>query len=87
MKKRRLEKTLRQLAGHLVIETREQQRDFELLYKTLAETALPDDKSFVIESDFSIGKADFFFDETIPKQRFEALDKLAGSIVGREEEP
>ncbi|MEE8583867.1 MAG: hypothetical protein V3T83_03345, partial [Acidobacteriota bacterium] len=87
MKKRRLQKTLRQLAGHLVIDTQKQQRNFELLTKALAETALPADKSFVIQSDFSIGKADLFFDETIPEQRIDALDKLAGKIVESEEEP
>lgn len=85
--KKRLEKTLRQLVGHLVIETDEQQRNFELLYRALAEAALPDDKSFVIQSDFSIGKADLFFDETISRQRFEVLDILAGKIAEAEEKP
>ena len=38
-------------------------------------------------SDFSIGKADFFFDDTIPKRRLEELNALARKIEIREEEP
>ena len=77
MKKRHLQDTLRRLAGHLVVETDEQRRNVDLLYKALGEADLPDDERRAIQSDFSIGKADFFFDDTIPKQRLEELDALA----------
>ncbi|MCP4204378.1 MAG: hypothetical protein GY769_20900 [bacterium] len=87
MRKRRLQKTLRQLAGHLVIESEEQQRAFDSLTRAMAEADLPEDRSAVIQSDFSIGKADLFFDETIPKQRFEALDHLADRIADGTEKP
>ena len=87
MKKRPLKKTLRKLAGHLVIETDEQRRNYELLCKSLAKAALPDDNSLLMQSDFSIGKADFFFDETIPRQRFDALDTLVDKKVESKKEP
>lgn len=86
MKKQLFKKTLRQLAGHLVIESDEERRNFELLYKSLAQAALPDDKSLLIKSDFSIGNADLFFDETIPKQRLGVLDQLARDKVESDEE-
>ena len=41
----------------------------------------------MVQSDFSIGKADLFFDETIPSQRFETLDKLAGRIADSTDRP
>jgi hypothetical protein len=84
MKKRRI---LRRLAGHLVTDTDEQRRNFDLLYKALGDAELPDDDRLSIESDFSIGKADLFFDETIPKQRVNELDTLARRIEEREEAP
>ena len=87
MKKRRTQVVLRRLAGHLVTDTDEQRRNFELLYKTLGDTDLPDDDRLSIESDFSIGRADLFFDETIPKQRADELDTLARRIEAREKAP
>jgi hypothetical protein len=83
---RRLKKTLRQLAGHLVVESEEQRRNLEALTKALAEADVPEDRADLIQSDFSIGKADLFFDETIPARRLETLDKLAGRIAEGSEE-
>jgi len=80
MRKRDLKKTLRQLAGHVVIKSNAQKRDFEQLSKSLAQTSLTDDARLSVKTDFSIAKADIFFDETIPKQRLDALDKLADKI-------
>lgn len=80
MRKEDIKKTLHQLVGHVVIKSDEQQRDFELLSKSLVHTSLPDDNRLLMKSDFSIAKADIFFDETIPKQRFDVLDKLADKI-------
>ena len=60
MNKQRLKKTLLRLAGHLVIDSDEQQNNFDLLYKSLAKAALPDDKSLLINTDFSIEKARSF---------------------------
>jgi len=71
-----LNKTLLQIAGHLVIESDEQQRDFEQLYISLARTKLPTDKSLLINSDFSFERSDLFFTEAIPKSRLETLDRL-----------
>ena len=87
MKKRHLQTTLRRLAGHLVVETDEQRRNVDVLYKALGEADVPDDERRAIQSDFSIGKADFFFDDTIPKRRLEELDAIARKIERREEEP
>lgn len=71
-----LNKALLQIAGHLVIESDEQQRDFEQLYISLARTKLPTDKSLLINSDFSFERSDLFFTEAIPKSRLETLDRL-----------
>ena len=87
MKKRHVQETLRRLAGHLVVETDEQRRNVDVLYKALGEADVPDDERRAIQSDFSIGKADFFFDDTIPKRRLEELNALARKIEIREEEP
>ena len=84
MKKRRTH-ILRRLAGHLITETDEQRRNFDLLYKALADADLPDDDRLSIGSDFSIEKADLFFDETIPKQRVAELDTLARRLEDRED--
>jgi hypothetical protein len=87
MKKRHVQGTLRRLAGHLVIETDEQRRNVEALYKALAQADVPADERRTIQSDFSIGKADLFFDDTIAKRRLDELDALARKIEIREEEP
>jgi hypothetical protein len=87
MKKRHVQETLRRLAGHLVVETDEQRRNVDVLYKALGDADVPDDERRATHSDFSIGKADFFFDDTIPKRRLEELDTLARKIEVREEEP
>ncbi|MCF2151906.1 hypothetical protein IQ276_036980 [Desmonostoc muscorum LEGE 12446] len=71
-----LNKALLQIAGHLVIESDEQQRNFEQLYTSLARTKLPTDKSLLINSDFSFERSDLFFTEAIPKSRLETLDRL-----------
>jgi len=87
MKKRHVQGTLRRLAGHLVVETDEQRRNVDVLYKALAEADVPDDERRAIQSDFSIGKADLFFDDTIPNRRLEELNALARTIETREEQP
>ena len=87
MKKRHVQETLRRLAGHLVVETDEQRRNVDLLYKALGEADVPGDERRAIQSDFSIGKADLFFDDTIPKRRLEELNAIARKIERREEEP
>ena len=87
MKKGRLKKTLHRLAGHLLIESEEQQGRFESLTEALAEADLPEERADLILSDFSIDKADLFFDERIPKRRVEALDRLADRIADGSEEP
>ena len=86
MKKQLLKKTLRQMAGHLVIESDEERSKFELLNKSLAQTSLSDDKSLLMKSDFSIRRADLFFDETIPEKRLGALDQLVDNKVESDEE-
>lgn len=87
MKQRGLKETLRQLTGHLVIESEKEQREFEALTEVMSEVDLPEDRATLIQSDFSIGKADLFFDDTIPKRRVDALDHLAGRIADRREKP
>ena len=85
MEKQLLKKTLRKLVGHLIIESDKERRDLELLYKSLTEAALPDDTQILIQSDFSIGKADLFFDETIPERHLETINKLSAKKAKREE--
>src|SRR5436190_16382940 len=87
MNKRHVQETLYRLAGHLVVETEEHRRNVDALYKALVDADVPDDERHAIQSDFSIGKADFFFDDTIPKRRLEELSTLARKIESREEEP
>ena len=87
MEKRHVQETLRRLAGHLVVETEEQRRKVDVLYKALGDADVSDDERRAIQSDFSIGKADLFFDDTIPKRRLEELNALARKIEMREEEP
>lgn len=87
MRKRHVHSLLRQLTGHLVVESKAQQRSYESLIKALAETAPPEDARLVVQSDFSIGKADLFFDETIPSKRLAEVDYLADRLVKREEKP
>jgi hypothetical protein len=71
-----LNKILLQIAGHLVIESDEQQCNLEQLYTSLARTQLPTDKSLLINSDFSFERSDLFFTEAIPKSRLETLNRL-----------
>lgn len=87
MKKPRVHDTLRQLAGHLEIDAEDQRRDFDLLCRTLRESTLPGGTRRPNHGDFSIAKADLFFDETIPKARLDVLDTLATRIEEREEPP
>ena len=86
MKTRHVQETLRQLAGHLVIENDEERRNLDVLYKALGDTDVPRGNRPVTHSDFSIAKADLFFDETIPKRRIQELDAVAARIDKREDE-
>ncbi len=81
-----LETILQEIVGHLVIETGEQQRDFELLHKSLDKSYLPHEKSQVKRTDFSIEKADLYFQEKIPKDRLDALNSLARKKPDKKEE-
>ena len=87
MKKPRVHETLRQLAGHLELDTDDQRRNFDLLCRTLPESNLPGHTHRASYGDFSIAKADLFFDETIPKERLDVLDKVARTIEEWNEEP
>jgi hypothetical protein len=79
MDTQRLDSTLRKLAGHLVIETREQQREFNRLYDALSE-ASPDESSLDPETQFSIHRADLFAPERISAPRRDALGELASRL-------
>ncbi|MBE9141476.1 hypothetical protein IQ254_30535, partial [Nodosilinea sp. LEGE 07088] len=68
---------LLRVAGHLAIDSEAQQRNFELLRRSLARTVLPPEKTQLITSNFSFEQSDLFFHETIPKARRETLDQLA----------
>lgn len=85
MAEQNIRKTLRQLAGHVVLRTAEQKRDFEKLSRSLSETALPRDEKQLVRNKLSIDRADLFFDEKIPKQRFDTLDRLADTIESADE--
>ena len=87
MKQRRVQDTLHQLAGHLVVDTDEQRRNFDVLSKALAESDVPRGERRAFDSDFSIDKADFFFNDTIPKRRRDVLTAIAGKIEARKDEP
>lgn len=71
-----LNPTLARVAGHLVIDTEEQQRKLDTLYQSLAQSTLPDDQKQLTRSNLSIEKGDFFFENTIATRRLEALDVL-----------
>ena len=86
MKTRHVQETLRQLAGHLVIENDEERRNLDVLYKALGDAGVPRGNRPVMQSDFSIAKADLFFDETIPKRRIQELDAVAARIDKRKDE-
>ena len=86
MDTQRLKTTLRGIAGHLVIETKEQQRNFKRLQKSLTKSFLPDDVSQLKRTDFSIEKADLFFDEKISRENLEALDSLADRTADRQDD-
>jgi hypothetical protein len=77
MENNQLSATLRRLAGHLVLETREQQRQFNRLTRSLTNAYFPEELGQLKSSNFSIERADLFFDEKIPRQRIEELDRLA----------
>lgn len=79
-----LNATLRGLAGHLVIETDEQHYNLDRLYNSLAKTSYPEDSTLLKTSDFSIEKADLFFDEKIPEARLDRINLLADNL---DEEP
>ena len=85
METKRLKTTLRGIAGHLVIETDEQERNYERLVKSLGCAFFPDEKHQLKRTDFSIEKADLFFDERIPKKRLEDLDVLASKTADLDE--
>ena len=87
MKQRRVQDTLHQLAGHLVVDTDEQRRNFDVLSKALAESDVPGGERHAFESDFSIDKADFFFNDTIPERRRDVLSAIAGKIETRQDDP
>ena len=87
MNKKLFGKKLRQIAGHLLVESRAEQRNFKLLNKSLAQSDLSDENNLLIKSNFSIGKSDLFFDETIPKKRLDILDQLATEKLDTEKEP
>lgn len=76
--------TLRGLAGHLVVESDEQHYNLDRLYNSLAKTSFPDDSRLLKTSEFSIERADLFFDEKIPEQRLDRINLLAENL---EEEP
>jgi hypothetical protein len=87
MKNRQVQETLHRLAGHLVVETGEQRRNFDVLSKALAESDVPRGERRAVQSDFSIDKADFFFDDTIPARRRDELSAIASRIETRKDEP
>ncbi|HEX8031652.1 MAG TPA: hypothetical protein VF491_24455, partial [Vicinamibacterales bacterium] len=87
MKKPQVQEVLHQAVGHLVVDTDEQRRNFETLSKALRDTSLPRDDCRAAPGGLSIDKADFFFDETIPKRRREELAAIASRIERHEDEP
>lgn len=87
MKEQYPEANLKRLAGHLVLETKDQIRNFKLLEKSLAQSNLDQDFHSCKKSDFTFEKSDLFFDEKIPKEHRLALDKIATRYAKRKEEP
>jgi len=81
MDKQLLEKTVRQLAGHLVVETDSEKRNLETLYKSLGQTDLSLKREQLSRPGLSIEKADLFFDDTIPKNRFADLDLVVKNQI------
>ncbi len=68
---------LRGLVGHLVIDTETQQRELELLYRSLSESEIPETSQSLTPGSRSIERADLFFEDRIPTQRREQLDRIA----------
>ncbi|MFK7772106.1 MAG: hypothetical protein AB8F94_08195 [Saprospiraceae bacterium] len=87
MKEQYVDATLKGLAGHLVIETADQIRNFKLLEKSLAQSNLDQDFQSCKKSDFTFEKSDLFFDEKIPKEHRIVLNKIATRYTKRKEEP
>jgi hypothetical protein len=71
-----ISETLLQLTGHLVVDSNEQERNLELLYRSLSRAALSMNRKLLINSNFSIEQSDLFFKEAVSKQRLDALDRL-----------
>lgn len=87
MKPPKLSTTLKGLVGHLVVETKDQQRDLELLHRSLAKSSLNEKVSNLKSSEFKFEKSDLFFAEKISESRSKALDSLAAKKLKEDKEP
>ncbi|HMQ86328.1 MAG TPA: hypothetical protein PKB07_01990 [Flavilitoribacter sp.] len=87
MEEYNLETTLQGLVGHLVIETKEDQTNFERLSKSLVNAAIPADALQVKTANFSFEKADLYFPERINSTRMDAIQLLAKRNREREKGP
>ncbi|MDZ7604579.1 MAG: hypothetical protein U5K79_03105 [Cyclobacteriaceae bacterium] len=87
MKPPTLSTTLKGLVGHLVVENKDQQRNLELLHRSLAKSSLEEKVSNLKSSEFKFEKSDLFFTDKITASRSKALDVLVARKLKDEKEP
>ncbi len=87
MKPPALSTTLKGLVGHLVVENKDQQRNLELLHRSLAKSSLQEKVSNLKSSEFKFEKSDLFFTEKISASRSKTLDLLAAKKLKEGKEP
>jgi len=82
-----LKSTLSGIVGHIVVESKEEKRQFENLNKSLSESSILEGLDKLKATDFSIEKSDLFFEEKIPKKQLDSLNALVNEKSKKEEKP
>lgn len=75
------------LSGHLQINTRDDQRNFEKLQESLYDSEFDDGVNTIKSSSFSFEKSDILFKDKIASNRFEGINKLSERISIRQKDP
>ena len=82
-----LKSTLSGIVGHIVVETKEEKRQFEYLNKSLSKSSVLEERDKLKATNFSIEKSDLFFEEKIPKKQLDSLNALVNEQLGKEGKP
>ena len=86
MKSGSLKSTLSGVVGHIVVETKEEKRQFEYLNKSLSKSSITEELSKLKATNFSIEKSDLFFEEKIPKKQLDSLNALLNEKSEKDEQ-